>query len=244
MEWNQKNDNFVHQRNVPNIGDMMKSPPRRPASSNIEHFNLKSQNLIWPCSIPASLSYESLWQNELCSQAIKTLTFIELFSLSQINSSNNLHHNTHSHHQQQWTPALSKLLPLLVDPLTYQWACGNSLLSYCNAVHLPASIIQSFKMGHNNVSFIPTDKSKHTNKITFSGAGLCDIYKIVSFPLKKKREITGPWFLIGNSWCQICVGIQNFGELRKVIPFHGPVMKILTLSENDLRCYNQINSWS
>lgn len=130
IEWNQENDNFVYQRNVAGVGDMMKSPPRRPASSNIEHFNLKSQNLIWPCSIPASLTYESRWQNELCPQGIRTLMFIELFSLSQMNSSNNPHHNnTHSHHQQWWIPALSKLLPLLVDPPTYQWACGNFLLS-------------------------------------------------------------------------------------------------------------------
>lgn len=76
-------------------------------------------------------------------------------------------------------------------------------------------------MGHNNVSFIPTEKSKHTNKTTFSGAGLWDIYKAVSFPLKKKSENTGPRFLIGNSWRQICTGIQNFGELRKVIPSMG-----------------------
>lgn len=130
MEWIQENDNFVYQRNVANIGDIMKPSPRRPASSNIEHFNPKSQNLIWPRSIPASLTYASLWQNELCFQAIKTLTLIELFCLSQTNSPNNRHHdNTHSHHQQRRRAVLPKLLPSLVDQLTYRWACGDSLLS-------------------------------------------------------------------------------------------------------------------
>lgn len=46
-------------------------------------------------------------------------------------------------------------------------------------------------------------------------------YQILTRPLllEKKRENRGPQFLIGNSWCQICWGIQNFGEFRKVIQY-------------------------
>lgn len=134
MEWNKENENFVYQRNVVNIGDIMKLSPGRPASSNIELFNLKSQNFIWPHSIPASRTHASPRQNELCFQAVKTLGFNELFCLSQMNYSNNPHDkNTHSHHQQNWRAILPKLLPtLLVDLLTYHvsmWVDGESLLS-------------------------------------------------------------------------------------------------------------------
>lgn len=182
----------------------MKLSPGRPASSNIELFNLKGQNLIWPCSIPASRTYASPWQNELCFQAVKTLVLNELFCLSQMNYSNNpVDHNTHSHHQQQWRTIPLKLLPrLLVDPMTYHMSMceGGSLLSLLSSYKSSSrkkivSVFQSVSVSlptkwvNDDVSSIPTEeKQTHTKKITRCWVPLWHLWSYISFSTKERKH--------------------------------------------------------
>lgn len=103
---------------------------------------------------------------------------------------------------------------------------GNSFCVNSNAAKsLEGRIIPVFqnayisihKMGHENVSFVPTNKQIHRQN--HCAGYLCNVYKA---PLAKKRGNTSPQFLHENPCGQVCLGIQNFVRIWKGNTIHPP----------------------